>query len=738
MLVFAIAARGTDVTSMPWGTPCDDAGRTVLFATLASSNFDFFGDLLYFVVKVIDGGYQHIGLVAVSIAAFVVPAIACALRNGFFSKFVATGRTIAPVLRQTIVREHLRNWRSLPRFLLWLLAWLLLLGLVPLLLLLWTLVLLATLVLGVNMKLFALPGFLRFYQRLLSLKRSLQPSPEDQVVALNEALFFELTLESVPQICVVIINECLTPGPWSPLAVVALGGSVFFVACLLWKFGDRICRRGLREGLRVPVLACNQDQREAIRRFMGRSAGPQASQVDVQVVPEVRLTSSSSRARVDPRDGTGRAVESTKGISLHVCSPSGVTSSGSTTLDSSSQPTSTLRSALSSSASGSLVTTTHSSSAPGRSDFTTVNTADIPSAAARVVRDAAPRVGPVWRARQQAALQANANEPLVVGVANVRASDIRFDSPRLRLGAGAFGTVYRSAEEGWQGSTVAVKELKIDVSEDTLATTLAALRREAATLASLRHQHVVSFLGVCLEASQPMLVTEYVAGGALEDALHPRGGGSSSLGNVDRLKIAKDIAAGLTHIHSQSILHRDLKPANVLLAKIDGGLIAKVADVGLARTLHGTRQHMSAKTGGGAGTPQYMSPEQWSDQVRCSPPCCIDSLMNSFCDMYLCAHACLCMQELTTASDVYAYGVLLNETLTGVRPWHQVKTALAIGHKVANGERPDSVTEGEARMLVERCWHTNRDARPSMPEVFEEVVRIVRQMDAEGALADRV
>jgi len=201
MLVFAIAARGTDVTSMPWGTPCDDAGRTVLFATLASSNFDFFGDLLYFVVELIDGGYQHIGLVAVSIAAFVVPAIACALRNSFFSKFVATGRTIAPVLRQKIVQhEYLRNWRTLPRFLLWLLAWLLLLGLVALLLLLWTLVLLATLVLGVNMKLFALPGFLRFSQRLLSPKSSLQPSPEDQVVALNEALFFELTLESVPHL----------------------------------------------------------------------------------------------------------------------------------------------------------------------------------------------------------------------------------------------------------------------------------------------------------------------------------------------------------------------------------------------------------------------------------------------------------------------------------------------------------------------------------------------------------
>ena len=102
---------------------------------------------------------------------------------------------------------------------------------------------------------------------------------------------------------------------------------------------------------------------------------------------------------------------------------------------------------------------------------------------------------------------------------------------------------------------------------------------------------------------------------------------------------------------------------------------------------------------------------------------------------------CVWVQELTTASDVYAYGVLLNETLTGVRPWRQVKTALVIGRKVANGERPEAVTEGETGMLVERCWHADSDARPSMPEV-EEVMRLhirdIRQVDAERALADRV
>ena len=102
--------------------------------------------------------------------------------------------------------------------------------------------------------------------------------------------------------------------------------------------------------------------------------------------------------------------------------------------------------------------------------------------------------------------------------------------------------------------------------------------------------------------------------------------------------------------------------------------------------------------------------------------------------MRLRVHACVCVQELTTASDVYAYGVLLNEMLTGVRPWHKVKTVWAIGPKVTSGERPDSVTDGEGSMLVERCWHANRDSRPSMPEVVEEMRRMhTRQVDAERA-----
>ena len=319
MIIFAIASYGTPINSMQWGYPWQSYGRTVLYMTLASSNFDFFGDLLYFIVNIAEGGYQHISLAAVSFAAFLLPAVVCALLDGFVRKFYCTGKRIATKLRRRIVRDNHTGRRvtsSLQEYLVWLLAWLLLSFLVLLLLVFWSAALVITLVLGVNMKLFALPGFLRFYQRLLSFDSKLQPGTDDQVIALNEALFFELTLESVPQICVVIINEQLTPGPWPFLAGVALGGSCFFLTCLLWKFGDRIIRKGFWEGMRVPVLACDEAQSDTLRAFIRHTTGPR--EVDILQTPSTggavtAMTTSRNQVVVLAGQSTEAAIE---GIAL--------------------------------------------------------------------------------------------------------------------------------------------------------------------------------------------------------------------------------------------------------------------------------------------------------------------------------------------------------------------------------------------------------------------------------------
>ena len=264
---------------MSWGLPLLHNGRSNLYFALALSNCDFFSDLLYFTVKVANGGYQHPSLTVVSFATFVAPAIACALRNNFFREFVRAGSEIKGYIKEKVLRGE-RALADLTKAVVY--YCLLLLG--PLL---WTFVLLGTLVLGVNMKLFALPRFLCFYRYFL-LRNGAELSQEVRVVALNEALVFELVLESLPQICIVIINESLTPGPWSSIAIIELTTSIFSVLNLLWKFADRIHKKGIKEGLKVPMIACSPAERDEMNYFVRSTSQlteprAQIEQVEVQV-----------------------------------------------------------------------------------------------------------------------------------------------------------------------------------------------------------------------------------------------------------------------------------------------------------------------------------------------------------------------------------------------------------------------------------------------------------------------
>jgi serine/threonine protein kinase len=255
----------------------------------------------------------------------------------------------------------------------------------------------------------------------------------------------------------------------------------------------------------------------------------------------------------------------------------------------------------------------------------------------------------------------------------------------VELGRGSFGVVYRAS---WQGTEVAVKGLRTGGA--LLARQeLAALLAEAATLALLRHPNVVGFLGVCLDSpAEPMLVTEFVGGGSLEERISPQSG-TQLLTLAERRRVASGVAAGLVHIHSKPLVHRDLKPGNVLLTP---NLTAKVADVGLARALHGTQAQMSAT--GAAGTPVYMAPEQWEEE------------------------------QLTAKVDVYAFGVMLNEMETGTQPWQGAGNMMAIGLKVCRGDRPPATDRRAVAVLVARCWAKEPERRPTMEEVVRELSRL--------------
>ncbi|KAJ1376975.1 Serine-threonine/tyrosine-protein kinase, catalytic domain [Sesbania bispinosa] len=161
---------------------------------------------------------------------------------------------------------------------------------------------------------------------------------------------------------------------------------------------------------------------------------------------------------------------------------------------------------------------------------------------------------------------------------------------------------------------------------------------EVSWLSKIRHQNIIKLLGYCIHGESRFLVYELMDNGSLETQLHGPNRGSSLTWHL-RLRIAVDVARALEYLHEHSnppVVHRDLKSSNVLL---DSNLNAKLSDFGLA--IASGMQHKNMKMSGTLG---YVAPEYIS-------------------------HG-----KLTDKSDVYAFGVLLLELLTGRKPMENMSS----------------------------------------------------------------
>ncbi|XP_012571570.1 serine/threonine-protein kinase RIPK-like isoform X1 [Cicer arietinum] len=202
------------------------------------------------------------------------------------------------------------------------------------------------------------------------------------------------------------------------------------------------------------------------------------------------------------------------------------------------------------------------------------------------------------------------------------------------LGEGGFGPVYKGfvddkLRHGLRAQPVAVKRLNLDGSQghrEWLA--------EIIFLGQLRHPHLVKLIGYCCEEEQRLLVYEYMARGSLENQLF-RTGYSATLPWSTRMKIALGAAKGLAFLHEtdKPVIYRDFKASNILL---DSDYTAKLSDLGLAKDgPDGEETHVTTTCI--MGTKGYAAPEY---------------IMSG---------------HLSTKSDVYSYGVVLLELLTGKR-----------------------------------------------------------------------
>ncbi|PRQ49072.1 putative protein kinase RLK-Pelle-LRR-Xb-1 family [Rosa chinensis] len=196
------------------------------------------------------------------------------------------------------------------------------------------------------------------------------------------------------------------------------------------------------------------------------------------------------------------------------------------------------------------------------------------------------------------------------------------------IGSGGFGDVYKAQLK--DGSIVAIKKLiHISGQGDREFTA------EMETIGKIKHRNLVPLLGYCKVGEERLLVYEYMKYGSLDDVLHDQKKGIK-LSWSARRKIAIGSARGLAFLHHNCIphiIHRDMKSSNVLL---DENLEARVSDFGMARLVSAMDTHLSVSTL--AGTPGYVPPEYYQS-FRCS-----------------------------TKGDVYSYGVVLLELLTGRRP----------------------------------------------------------------------
>ena len=217
-----------------------------------------------------------------------------------------------------------------------------------------------------------------------------------------------------------------------------------------------------------------------------------------------------------------------------------------------------------------------------------------------------------------------------------------------RLGAGAFGEVYR-AHDDVLGRDVAVKRIRLEAFAEgsQLDEVKKRFLREAQVAARLRHPNIVTTHDIVEGPTISFIVMELVEGKTLQSLLHEKG----RLDLEATIAIVSQAAAALAHAHASQVVHRDVKPANIM---IEPAGHVKVMDFGIAKIETGGNL---TSTGLIMGTPNYMSPEQARGL------------------------------KVDRRSDLFSLGCVLYECLTGAKPFVG-ETVTAILVKILTEEPP--------------------------------------------------
>lgn len=258
---------------------------------------------------------------------------------------------------------------------------------------------------------------------------------------------------------------------------------------------------------------------------------------------------------------------------------------------------------------------------------------------------------------------------------------------------GAFGKLYRGT---YNGEDVAIKLLEKPENDSERAQLMEQqFAQEVMMLATLKHPNVVRFIGACRKQMVWCIVTEYAKGGSVRQFLMRRQNRSVPLKIAVRQ--ALDVARGMAYVHGLGFIHRDLKSDNLL---IFGDKSIKIADFGVAR-IEVQTEGMTPET----GTYRWMAPEM----IQHRP--------------------------YTQKVDVYSFGIVLWELITGMLPFQNMTAVQAAFAVVNKGARPIIPSECPPALgeIMTHCWDANPDVRPP----FADIVKMLEHVQAELATSVR-
>ena len=240
---------------------------------------------------------------------------------------------------------------------------------------------------------------------------------------------------------------------------------------------------------------------------------------------------------------------------------------------------------------------------------------------------------------------------------------------RESIGEGAFGIVHRvTFKEPYQGLTEAAAKSIREIQTG-----------EVEILKNLDHPHIVRLYGYIQENFLNLIILEYAKNGTVYDYIKKHG--NKPVSHDLLLKWTLESAKALEYLHDNRVLHRDVKGSNCLLFD---DYVLKLSDFGLAREITTPLVSSSAK-----GTWRYVAPEIHKEH------------------------------HYSFASDVWAYGMLIIEMLTGRVPFEWIEVQKVIYDVTKNKLTPD-IPENCPEVILTflpRCWHENADDRPSAAEI---------------------